>query len=119
MKNSVLIHYFLMNLRFFIFSMEVLCVLKMYHVRLFIVEKMGFGTAHRRCEIHFKPQSLLQKTCLSYTFETLAAYVGMFLHRHALATHASHSPCMQAKGHFGHFISKIDFCLFKRLYFPF
>ena len=47
--------------------MRFLCVLEMYHVRPFIVEKMGFGTAPRQCG-----------TC-----------------------------------------SKIDFCSFKMLYFPF
>ena len=82
MKTSLLIHFFLVNLRFF--PVGFLCVLKMYHVRLFIVEKMGFGTTPRRCEIHSKPQPLLQKTCLSYAFKTLAAYVGMWLRTHAL-----------------------------------
>ena len=45
-----------------IFLVGFLCVLKMYHVRLYIVEKIGFGTAPRQCGIHFKPQPLLQKT---------------------------------------------------------
>jgi len=44
--------------------MGFVCVLKTYHVRLYIVEKMGFGMAPRRCGIHSKPQQLLQKTCL-------------------------------------------------------
>ena len=63
--------------------MGFLCVLKMYHVRLYIVEKMGFGTAPRRCGICSKPRSLLHKTCLSYTSETLAVYVGICLHMRA------------------------------------
>ena len=42
-----------------IFPVEFLCVLKIYHVRLFIVEKMGFGTTLRGCGIHSKPQPLL------------------------------------------------------------
>ena len=46
---------------------------------------MGFGTALRRCGIHSKPQSLLQKTCLSYTSETLDAYARMCLRMHPLA----------------------------------
>ena len=83
MKNSLLIHYFLVNLVFF--SIGFLCVLKMYHVRLYIVEKIGFGTAPGQCGIHSKPQPLLQKSCLSYAFETLAAYIGMCLRTHALA----------------------------------
>ena len=41
--------------------------------------------APKQCGIRFKPQSLLQKTCISYTFDTLAAYTGMCLHTHALA----------------------------------
>ena len=54
--------------------MEFLCVLKMYHVRLFIVEKMGL---ERLLDygIHSKPQPLLQKTCLFDAFQTLATYV--------------------------------------------
>ena len=47
-----------------VFLVGFLCVLKMYHVRLYIVEKIGFGIAPRLCEIHFKPQPLLQKTCI-------------------------------------------------------
>jgi len=35
------------------------------------IVKMGFGRAPRRCEIHSKPQSLMQKTFLSRAFETL------------------------------------------------
>jgi len=57
----------------------------MYHVRLFIIEKMGFGMTPKRCGIRSKPQSLLKKTCLSSTFEILAAYARMCLHTHALA----------------------------------
>ena len=64
--------------------MGFLCVLKMYHVRLYIVEKMGFGTASKQCEIHSKPQPLLQKTCSFYVSETLAAYARVCLHTHAL-----------------------------------
>ena len=47
--------------------------------------KKGFGMAHRRCEIDFKPQPLLQKTFLFYVSETLAMYVGVYLHTNALA----------------------------------
>ena len=54
--------------------MGFLCVLKMYRVKPFIAEKMGFGMAPRRYKIPSKPQSLLQKTFLSYASETLAAY---------------------------------------------
>ena len=41
---------------FLVFPVEFLCVLKIYHVRLF---KMGFGTTLRGCGIHSKPQPLL------------------------------------------------------------
>ena len=41
------------------------CIFEIYHVRLNIVENLGFETAPKRCEIHSKPQSLMQKTCLS------------------------------------------------------
>ena len=65
--------------------MRFLCVSKMYYVRLYIAEKMGFGTTPKRCEIRSKPQPLLQKTCISYVFETLIAYTRMCLRTHALA----------------------------------
>ena len=78
----------------------------MYHVKLFIIEKIGFGMTPKRCGIHFKPQPLLQKTCMSYSSETLVAYTGMCLR-------------MQAKGLFGDFIFKIDFFSLNWLYFPF
>ena len=57
----------------------------MYHVRLFIVEKMGFGMAPTRYGIHSKPQPLLQKTYLSYVSETLAAYAETCLRTHVMA----------------------------------
>jgi len=72
----------------------------------------------KRCGIHSEPQSLLQKTCISYASETLDAYAGMCLHTHALAhvrrprpTYVGRDPRMQVKGHFGHFISKNRFLL--------
>ena len=46
---------------------------------------MGLGTAPKRCGIYSKPQPLLQKTCLSYAFESLATYAKMCLRKHALA----------------------------------
>ena len=49
-----------------VFPVGFLSVLKMYHVKLFIVEKMGFGMASRRCGIRSKPHPLLQKTYLLY-----------------------------------------------------
>ena len=38
-----------------VFPVGFLCVSKMYHVRFYIVEKIGFGTAPRGCGIHSKP----------------------------------------------------------------
>ena len=70
--------------------MRFLCVLKMYHERLYIVKKMGFGIAPRRCGIHSKPQLLLQKACLSYTSETLVTYA-CFSSRTQAVTHV-HRP---------------------------
>ena len=70
----------------------------MYHVRLFIVEKTGFETAPRRYRIHSKLQPLLQKTCLSYTFETLATYVRMYLRTHTLACVCRPRPMYAGRG---------------------
>ena len=61
MKNSFDL-LFLVNL---MFSLRIFCVFEIYHVRLYIVEKLGFEMAPRRCEIHSKPRSLMQKTFLS------------------------------------------------------
>ena len=62
---------------------------EMYHIKLFIVEKMGFGTAPRRCGIHSKSHPLLLKTCISYTSETLALYARMCLRTQATTHYAS------------------------------
>ena len=67
-----------------VFLMGFLCVLKMYHVKFYMVEKMGFEAALRGCEIHSKPHPLLQKICLFHVFETLATYAEMCLCTHAL-----------------------------------
>ena len=75
----------LFSSEFCIFLVGFLCILKIYHVRLYILEKMGFGTAPRQYGIHSKFQPLLQKTCLFYVSKTLAAYAGVFLYTHALA----------------------------------
>ena len=64
--------------------MGFLFFLKMYHVSLFIVEKMEFGMTPKQCGIHFKPQPLLQKTSLSYASETLTTHARMCLCTHAL-----------------------------------
>ena len=100
--------------------MGFLCVLKMYHVRLYIVEKMGFGTAPRRCGIHSKPRSLLQKTCLSYTSETLAVYVGICLRTRAGLHMQAATHMWRPRATLVILFPKIDFfCSFKRFYFPF
>ena len=93
--------------------MGFLCVLKMYHVRLFIFEKMRFGTASKRYGIRSKPQPILQETCLSYASETLAAYARSCLHTHTLAL------IRRPRATLVILFPKIDFCLFKMLYFSF
>ena len=74
---------------------------------------MGFGMAPRRCGIHSKPSPLFQKTYTFHTFETLAAYAGMCLRMHALAR------VCRLRATLVILFPKIDFCSFKRLYFPF
>ena len=73
---------------------------------------MGFGMAPTQCGIHSKPQSLLQKTCIFHTFETLATYAGLCLRMPALAH-------IWAEGHLGLLFPKIDFCSFKSYIFHF
>ena len=94
----------------------------MYHVRFYIVEKMGFEAAPRRCGIHSKPQPLLQKTCLFYVSETLVAYVGVCLCTHTLAhirkllpPYMGWWPLMAT---LVILFPKLYFCSFERLYFP-
>ena len=80
--------------------------LKMYHVRLFIEKKMRIGMAPRRCEIHSKPQPLLQKTCIFHASKTLATYAGMCLCTHALAHVCKPLPTYIGQGPLWSFISK-------------
>ena len=92
-----------------VFPVEFLCVLKMYHVRLFIVEKMGLEwllddvgfiqNLSRYCRklvfyMLLKPQLRMQK----------CAYIRMLW-----PTYVGCCPCTWAEGHFGHFISKNRF----------
>ena len=62
-----------------------LYVLKMNHIRLFIIEKIGFGMAPKRCGIYSKHQPLLQKTYIFHASETPVAYTRLCLRTHALA----------------------------------
>ena len=65
--------------------------------------------APKQCGIHSKPLPLLQKTCLSYAYETLATYDGTCLRIHALdalPVDVGRDPRMQAEGHLDYFISK-------------
>ena len=68
MENFILIHYILVNLRSFPWDFV---IFENGSCKALYSCKMGFGVAPRRCEIRSKPQPLLQKKCLSYTFETL------------------------------------------------
>ena len=70
---------------------------------------MGFGMAPKRCGIHSKPHSLLQKTCIFYVFETLVAYIGVCLHMHALALVHRPLPIYVDEGPLWSFISKNRF----------
>ena len=85
MKNSLLINYFLVNL---VFSRGIsMCVLKMYYVRLYIVEKWGLEWFLD--DMRFIPN--LNHYCRKLTlfffnvFETLVVYAGEYLRTHALA----------------------------------
>ena len=62
--------------------------------------------ASRQCEIRSKSQSLMQKTCISYSFETLPVCTGSC---------CVHRPRVS----FGLYFLKIDFLLIKKSYFPF
>ena len=59
---------------------------------------MGLGMALRRCGIHSKTQPLLQKTCISYAFKTLAAYAGMCMCMLALARIRKPRPTYASRG---------------------
>ena len=67
------------------FSHGISLCLKIYHVRLYILKKMGFGMVPKWYEIHSKSKPLLQKTYIFYVSKTLVAYAGVFLFMHALA----------------------------------
>ena len=81
-----------------VFPVGFLCVLKMFYVSHFIVEKMGFGMNPKRSGIYSKPQALLQKIYLSYAFETLVVYAGIYLCTHALARVRKSQPTYIGQG---------------------
>ena len=68
-----------------VFPMGFLCVLKMYHIRLFTVEKMGLERLADDGGFIPNLSHYCKKTCLSYTSETLVACVGIRLCSHTLA----------------------------------
>ena len=70
-------------------------------------EKMGFGMAPRRCEIHSKLQPLLQKTCLLY----VSAYTEVCLRMHALDHVCKLLPTYMGRGPLWSFIFKNRFLL--------
>ena len=78
----------------------------MYHVRLYIVEKIGFEMAPRWCGIHSELQPLLQKTCIFHTSETLVVYARICLLTHALAHVCRLLPTYVGRGPLWSFISK-------------
>ena len=86
----------------------------MYHVRLFILEKMGFGMASIKGGIYSKPQPLLQKICLFHVSETHSPAYACFGPRTQAITHVRGSRATLVI-----LFPKIDFCVFKKLYFPF
>ena len=90
MKSFLLIHYFLVNLVFLLVGF--LSPLKIYHVRLFIMEKMEFGMTPRRCGIHSKPQPLLQKTCLFMSLKPQLCTHALGHVRRLLPTYVSQGP---------------------------
>ena len=116
MKNSLLIHYFLVNLVFFPWD---LCVLKMYHVRFYIVENRIWNDSQTMWD-SFQTSDIIAKNfpflCLwnpSYVCRSVLAYE-CFGPRMQAATHVHRSRATLVI-----LFPKIDFYLFKMLYFPF
>ena len=98
-KNSLLIHYFLVTLRFFLLDFS---VSKNIPCKAFYSEKNGFGTTLKRCEIH----SIIAKNLhFSYFWNPSCVC------KNVLA-YACFGPRTRAEGHFGNLISKIDFYSF-------
>ena len=116
-KNSLLIHYFLVNLRFFLWDF---CVLKMYHVRLFIVEKNGVWNDSQTMWDLFQTSAIIAKNLYFLCFwnpscvrRNVPAYTCFSLRTQAM-THVH-----RLRATLVILFPKIDFCSFKRLYFPF
>ena len=78
---------------------------------------MGFGTAPRQCEIHSKPQPLLQKNCIFHTFEPKLRMQDCAYVRILWPIYTGFYPRMWAEGYFGLLFSKIDFCAFNIFHF--
>ena len=81
MKNSLFDSLFLVNLS--VFCGISLFFLKVPRMAIYIVKMGGFGMAPRRCGIHSKSQSLMQKTYFSGASETLLACTDSCLRTHA------------------------------------
>ena len=84
-ENSLFDSLFLVNLS--IFPLGFLCVLKKVLYMAIYIVKMEVGTTPKRCEIHSKSQSLMQKTCLFYVSGTLHTCAGSGMRVHALWLH--------------------------------
>ena len=100
--------------------MGFLCVLKMYHVKLYIMGKNRVWNGSQIMWDSFQTLANIAENFLSYASKTLTVYAGMCLRMHALACVHRPRPTYVGRGPFGHFISKNGFFFsFKRLYFPF
>ena len=69
--------------------MRLLFLLKIYHIRLFIVRKKGFGTISRQCGICSKPQHKCKKLILYSLLE-------ITMHAQDGPTYACRKLCVQA-----------------------
>ena len=77
------------------------------------IVKMGVWNSSQTMLNSFQTSTLMQKTYISYSSETLPACIGSCLRTQVHA--CVHRPRVS----FGLYFPKIDFLLIKKLYFPF
>ena len=108
-KNSLLIYYFLVNLRFFSWDF---CVFWNVPCKAFYSGKNGVWNGSQTMWDSFQTSTIIaENTHFSYFWNPSCV-------RRNVPMYACFGPCRWAEGHFGHLLPKIDFCSFQKLYFP-
>ena len=95
MKNSLLIHYFIVNLRFF---HGISVCFENVQCKAFIVKINGAWNGSQTMWDSFQNSTIIAKNLHFYAFKTLAAYAGMCMCMLALARVRKPRPTYASRG---------------------